>query len=65
MTSLEALDVALDAIAADIRGIKFSKTYALALPGPVARLDRLEQARETLSALRDLIADQVAAIHVA
>ena len=58
MNSIEALDVALDAIHNDIRAIKFSKTYRLGLAGPLARLDNLEAARETLSALRDLIQDQ-------
>jgi len=33
MNSIEALDVAITAVKADIRSVKFSKTYALALPG--------------------------------
>jgi hypothetical protein len=58
MNSVQAIDVALDALNADIRTVKFSKTYRLGLPTPVARLDALENARETLTALRDHLADQ-------
>lgn len=58
LTSVEAIDVAIDAIKADIRNVKFSKVYRLGLPGPVARLDKLENARETLESLRELLADR-------
>ena len=57
MNSIEALDVALHELHETSVRVRRSKTYALALPDEVERLDRLHNAIETLTDLREMLVD--------
>ena len=52
MKSIAALDAAIAALQVDAHKLRFSKAYRLGLASALERLDLLEDARETLKAIR-------------
>jgi hypothetical protein len=58
MNSVEALNTAIATIDQAATNIRRSKAYAIGVSDSHQRLDMLHNARETLEALRDLIAER-------
>ena len=57
MNSIQAIDIALAEIERSLTNMRRSKVYAMALADAVARVDYLHNARETLTALRQVLED--------